>query len=309
MSTLEALLADELALEQTWQGGFMAMLDDMDDRRAVRKSKPRRDMLSVSPSFVVEAMKCPEKLRRKYGLGEREPWGGTAIIGLAVHRAAELNYAQKVQTGRYMSVADVKELAADSFDVKLAEAEEDGVDWQSTNHGEALDLSINLSALYHEKVATKVEPVAVEEWYEVGLLGIPAILRGRVDVRTADRVVDVKTTKGKPGGGKPRPEWRTRAVLYNAMTGLDFEWHAVTRAATPAVWTANELPGLRLPARAGQLATMLLARVGRDVGALYERHGLDEPWDTAAIGSEFYSGTTCDMCGFRDTCAHWAWER
>src|SRR6476659_6019930 len=171
MSTLEALLADELA----WPDLF----------------PPR-----LSPSSIATACQCPEKFRRRYVHGERERWGGAALIGLAVHRAVEEMFAHKLEHQELPSVEAVQDVAAQAFDDKTVEAEKDGIDWHDVKPGPAKDQSVQLTVAYHATAAPTVEPVAVEEWVGTLIPGLPE-LTGRVDVRAADGILDVKTSGRK----------------------------------------------------------------------------------------------------------------
>lgn len=278
MSSLDAILAGEQP-ETYWPDLF----------------PPR-----LSPSSVALAASCPEKWRRKYIQDMREPWGGAAIVGLAVHRSAEVNFEQKVESHEDLPVEDAREIAAQSFEDKVLEAEKDGIDWRDLKRGDAKDQSVQLAGLYHRVGAPRVQPVAVEEWVEAQLPGVPE-LYGRVDVRTEDRIPDIKTTGRMMR--EPRGDWRLKGMLYSRMTGLGVEWHVVTKTKTPAVYTSHDFPGLHLP------ATPLLHKVAErrvqttvaSLTDLLDRYGPDEAWPTNAPEHEWL----CGYCGHRQTCSWW----
>lgn len=254
----------------------------------------------LSPSSVALAAQCPEKWRRKYVLDERESWGGAALIGIAVHRAAEINFGQKIDTHEDLPLDTVSDVAAQAFEDKVTEVESDGIDWKDTPRGEAKDQSVGLYRLYHTVVAPKTQPVAVETWAETRIPGVPELF-GRIDLTTSQGIRDIKTTGRKMS--EPRGDWRLKGMLYSRMTGLSVEWDVLTKTKTPAVYTADELPGLRL--EASPLVDRLVEhRLRATVGTLtdlLERYGPEEPWPTNATEHEWF----CSYCSHRPTCAWW----
>ena len=276
MSTLEALLADELA----WPDIF----------------PPR-----LSPSSIATAAQCPEKFRRKYVQGERDRWGGAAIIGIAVHRAVEEMFAHKLEHQELPAADAMMDVAAQAFDDKVVEAEKDGIDWKDVKPGPAKDQSVQLTFAYHGSVAPLVEPVAVEEWVGIEIPGLPE-LTGRVDVRAADGILDVKTTGRKMTA--PRGDWRLKGMVYMLMTGQPIAWHVVTKTKTPAIYTPDDFPALRLDASPAvvALAERRVQTVAADLVALLDRYGPDDAWPTNATEHDW----ACDYCSFKPDCRWWA---
>lgn len=276
MSTLEALLADELA----WPDIFPARL---------------------SPSSIATAAQCPEKFRRKYVQGERDRWGGAAIIGLAVHRAVEEMFAHKLEHQALPDKEVVMDVAAQAFDDKTVEAEKDGIDWKDVKPGPAKDQSVQLTVAYHGSVAPLVEPVAVEEWVGIEIPGLPE-LTGRVDVREAGGILDVKTTGRKMTA--PRGDWRLKGMVYMLMTGHSIAWHVVTKTKTPAIYTPDDFAALRLDAAPAvvALAERRVKTVAADLVSMLDRFGPDEDWPTNAPEHDW----ACNYCGHRETCGWWA---
>lgn len=275
----------------------------LDDLLAPSAETPWPDMFPerLSPSSLSTAVGCPEKWRRRYVLGEREPWGGAALVGLAVHRAAEETYRHKLETGDGVTLDTLREMTAQAFEDKTAEAEKDGIDWRDVKPADAKDQSVALASAYHPTTLT-VQPVAVEEWVSCRIPGVGPELIGRVDVRTDRGVLDVKTTGRKQS--QPTPDWHFKGMLYQRMTGLPVEWHVLTKTKTPGVFTPDTEPGLVLPV-SDMVATIADRRVRAAVELLagfLERYGLEEPWPTSAPLDTW----RCDFCGHRSTCAWWA---
>ena len=255
----------------------------------------------LSPSSLSKAVTCPESWRRKYVMGEREPWGGAALIGMAVHRAAEETYRHRLEHGVYLSVDEFRELGAQAFEDKTTEVEKDGIEWRDTSQAAAKDTSVQLAGAYHPTTLT-VEPVAIEEWVCCTIPGVEPEIIGRVDVRTTTGILDVKTTGRKES--KPKPDWHFKGMVYQRMTGEPFAWHVLTKTKTPGVYTPETEPGLRLepsPMLARVTERRILA-VAETLTGMLERYGPEEPWPTSAPLHTW----ACDFCGHRPTCAWWA---
>lgn len=275
MSVLEALLAEELA----WPGEF-----------------PER----LSPSSIATAAGCPEKFRRRYLHGERERWGGAALIGLAVHRAVEEMFAHKLEHQELPDAATVMDVAAQAFADKTVEAEKDGIDWHDVKPGPAKDQSVQLTVAYHKTAAPTVEPAAVEEWVGIQIPGLPE-LTGRVDVRATDGILDVKTSGRKMT--VPRGDWRLKGMVYMLMTGQSVSWHVVTKTKTPGIYTPADSPALHMAATPAvvALAERRVQTVAAELVSLLDRHGPDEPWPTNATEHEWL----CNWCSMKPSCAWW----
>jgi len=282
-------------------GGLAELLD----RRAQERDAlywPAGFPDHLSPSSIAKAG-CPEAWRRRYLLGQRERSSSNMVIGVSVHGYAELNYAQKIHSGEDVPLTTALELAAVAFDEKVEKDEEElGVDWGDTTPGEAKDLAVKLADAYHRFAAPQVTPVAAEENLEAQLAGVPVVIVGRVDIRTDMAVVDIKTTKAKTA--RPKGEWRLKGMVYAALTGLGVEWHNVSKAKTPGVYTPENEPGLWMPptpALLGVAHRRVIALVETLID-LHDRYGPDEPWPTTATEHDW----KCNYCGFRPNCTWWA---
>jgi hypothetical protein len=157
----------------------------------------------ISPSQLEMYTRCGESYRRRYVLGERIPPGVAAVRGTAIHKGAELNYAQKIKTHVDMTESQVVEIAASTFDEKV---KNEGVwlspDEQSAGEkivvGEAKDTTVTLAGLMARESLPRFQPAEVEV---TGRLEIPTAshdLLGRLDlVDERDFIVDFKTSSRK----------------------------------------------------------------------------------------------------------------
>lgn len=255
----------------------------------------------LSPSSIALASSCPEKFRRRYLLGERERWGGAALVGLAVHRAVEETFRHKLEHGELMGLDETMEVAAQAFDDKTVEAEKDGIDWGDVKPGAAKDQSVRLTSAYRTVAAPRVNPVAVEQWVDVSLPGLPD-LTGRVDVVADTGILDVKTTARRMT--VPKGDWRLKGMVYVLLTGQPVTWHVAVKKQHPEILTPAEAPGLMVPATdmVKRVAEARVRSTAAQLVGFLDRYGPEDRWPTNAPEHDWL----CGYCSFRETCEWWA---
>jgi hypothetical protein len=261
----------------------------------------------LSPSQIRMYATCPEQYRKVYVLGERQRPGAALVWGSADHYAHEQNFVQKIESHEDLSEADVTLAFAEGFDQRV---EQDGgeaeVEWGDDKPGDLKDRGVALVAAYHRQVSPSVQPVAVERSFQVTLPGVPVPIFGRVDIQTADRVIEGKTAAAKKT--KPEPQWRLQGEMYQIESGLPVEWHVKTKAKTPGCYTAETDAGLWLPLneRRTDATIVRVQKLVAQLLAMLDTYGPNEPWPT---GAPDY-GWSCQFCGWGPThagsCAWWA---
>lgn len=134
--------------------------------------------------------KSPEKWRRWYIEGEREPTGGAQLVGSAVHQA-ELHQGlgRKILEGKLPPTADVVDAYTDEF--KLAR-ERSEIDWAGERPGRLKDQGVAVLSAYHDTVAPRLRPVAVERGFWVDVPGVEWGFRGYIDLEELHDVSDLK---------------------------------------------------------------------------------------------------------------------
>lgn len=276
----------------------------------------------ISPAQVKTALRCLETYRRRYVRGEKTRPAAALTWGTADHRTHEANFSQKMTSHRDMTVADIKTLFASMLDETI---EKDGgageIEWEKdvvltgSDVTKAVatvkDQGVALAALYHEEVSPLVQPVFVEERFEILVPGIPVPIHGAIDLGAmvpvspgADekklRLIDRKTV----GRRSISPEWRTQARIYQLAKPAQLEWHLSLKPGrqrkTPGV-SAFEFIEECPPE---QQTVALVQRVVAMVTSMYETYGPDEPWPGTALGG---FGDNCGYCGFKPTCPWWNW--
>lgn len=173
------------------------------------------DELVLSASSVQTFVKCGQAWFYAYVAGIKAKPRLKATRGIAVHRAIEVNMAQKVMSQTDLPIADV----LDAFDTSWTAETADGYEQGRDDPGAIKDGGVALVKLYHKNVAPTIQPVIVEQPVQFKINGqpfsgqidlgeeVPINLYGEPDFRL--RVRDTKTT-----ARAPQPE----NYLFN-MTG------------------------------------------------------------------------------------------
>ena len=155
----------------------------------------------ISPSSLGMFLKCGEQFRRRYVEGEKIPPGISARRGGAVHKAAEINYSQKVVTETDLPLADLQDAARDNY---VNEIKDNGVfipkgelSGKDRLMDKGLNQAIEATKIYKEDIAPQNQPKLIEQRWSADIgVGLP--LLGVVDLVTKDnKIKDLKIMKRK----------------------------------------------------------------------------------------------------------------
>lgn len=157
----------------------------------------------LSPSSIDMFLRCGEQFRRRDILKESIPPGIAMLKGRAVHKAAEVNNRQKIESGVDLPESDLVDAATTEFDTAikadgLGLSVEENAIGATKVVGQAKDASVSLTRVYRRLVAPAISPVLVEEFVRVELATASHDLLGKLDVVDAQgRVRDLKTSGRK----------------------------------------------------------------------------------------------------------------
>lgn len=162
----------------------------------------------VSPSAMDMYFRCGEQYRRAYVEKDRIPPGVALVKGGSVHKAAEVNFRQKIESHQDLPLADLESAAADHVDSTIATegmmlSPEETTRGLDKVKGELVDRAVGLTRVFHKHVAPTVQPVLVEKFVRIELPRHTHDLLGRLDVADdQDQIRDIKTS----GRRKPQDE-------------------------------------------------------------------------------------------------------
>lgn len=181
-----------------------------------------------SPSSIDMYTRCGEAFRRRYIEGEIIPPVIAALKGTGVHRAAEMNMRQKIDSHEDLPAADIVEAAVAAFDDQTHGdymlTPEERSRGERLVLGEAKDELVEMATVHATLQAPDYQPVATEKLVRIELPDSPRDLLGIIDlIDDQDRVTDFKTS----GKAKSQAEADSSvqlsvyAVAFRALTGRE----------------------------------------------------------------------------------------
>jgi hypothetical protein len=186
------------------------------------------------PHFSVSQLnmlsRCGEQYRRAYVEGERIPPGIAAAKGTAVHRAAEENLTQKIETHQDISVDDATAAAAAAFDKQvevygITLSDDEKHKGEDAVLGEAKDRAVAMAKAHIELQAPLYQPLFCEEAVRLEIPKSSHDFLGIIDlVDDKRRVVDWKTTAQRKSQSEAdySLQLTAYALLYNKLTGQGY---------------------------------------------------------------------------------------
>ena len=147
----------------------------------------------LSPSEVRTFLDCQARWWFKYGLQLPDSKTSSLALGLAIHRALEVNFREKVETHEDLDTAGVVMIFRDAWMEQAGRTQfaKDESQQDIRRVGE------RLVAKYMDEVAPTIEPAAVELEVQGEISGVSVL--GRVDVMDVDgQLIDIKTAARRP---------------------------------------------------------------------------------------------------------------
>lgn len=153
----------------------------------------------LTKSMLGMFARCPAQFERRYVNNEIIPPGIAARQGSGVHRGAEANHKQKIDTKKDLLTSDIQDVARDEY-VRLVKEEgvflpPEQVSEKNKLLAEGLDNTVRLAEVYATSLAPQINPLMVEERIIKDIEGVGIPLSGQLDVLTEDWwLPDIKTT-------------------------------------------------------------------------------------------------------------------
>ena len=219
--------------------------------------------LSVSQLGMFQ--RCGEQYRRRYIELEVIPPGIAARIGTGVHKAAEINYRRKLESGQDMPLDAFQDAAADAYHKSIQEGvffAPDEVAGAKIALAEGKDTAVALAGLYRREVTPTVQPALIEERITIELPGVDIPIVTVLDLYTVDKSLrDLKTTGKKWAEAKAHTSHQPTAYreAIKAATGEE-----------PASIQFDVLVSTKTPA----LQSLLTTRTDNDTAILSRQFGL-----------------------------------
>lgn len=180
----------------------------------------------ISPSMLGLFCRCQEAFRRRYIEGIKLPPGIAACIGTGMHKGAEVNHRQKIESGEDLPVSDIQDAARDGYNRAICDGIfiPDGEEASAAKElAKGVDTAVKLARAYAESLAPQITPIAVEEKLVAEVPGLRVPLLGIIDVLDiAHWCPDLKSAArkwpaGKAEGGLQAPIYQ---YLLKAVHGI-----------------------------------------------------------------------------------------
>lgn len=179
----------------------------------------------LSPTQLNMIAVCGIQYERAYINKEKLPPGIAIMKGSCLHKGAEGNMRQKLQSGVDLPASQIVEIAVAHFDAmthdSYALTEEEQSRGPSVVLGESKDIVAEMAACHANEQAPDYQPVMVEEKVLIQLPG-PRDMMGVIDLAdTKDRITDFKTSarKKRQGDADDSIQLTTYAAAFETKTG------------------------------------------------------------------------------------------
>lgn len=186
------------------------------------KAKPH-----ISASQLDQYCKCPEQYRRVRIEHDPIPPGIAMIRGRSIHKGAEANYRQKLETHTDLPRQDIVDKAVAEFELGVADGiylcREDASVGKDIIVGKAKDETVSLAGLLADEVLGLYQPVSVEDTQRIVLPNSPRDIIGILDLVANE----ISCPNGEPGivdykSGKSKPQSHWDSATGLTIYGLTY---------------------------------------------------------------------------------------
>lgn len=157
---------------------------------------------TMSESAFRMLIRCGMQYFWRYIEGLVIPPGIAQVIGTATDVSVDTDLNFKKNTGKLRIDDEIKDIARDALNVNWQKGirliDEEQKESQKKLKGAAVDDAVTLSALHHKEIAPTIEPVEIQRFFRLELVGYPYDLSGRIDIEEAEKTRDVKTSAKSP---------------------------------------------------------------------------------------------------------------
>lgn len=252
-----------------------------------------------SATSLSKAAACPEAWRRRYLLKQYDRTFPGMFLGSVDHAMAAENLRQKIETGQDLDLSWVQARYKSVWN-ETEKEEKDGVEWEDTDPAALQATGLKMATAYHTVCAPDIQPIRVEERFEVVVEGVDRPVIGYADVVTNEKIIERKTSKSKVT--KAKPNWRFQSRVYQIASDLPTSVHVITSQAEPKIYTGETEPGLFIGKGNPDTVVALIQQIAYRLNDMYERYGADNPWPTEGL----FHPWMCDRCPAKNNgCPAW----
>ena len=150
--------------------------------------------------------RCGIQFERRYLNGEKLPPGVAITIGSAVDRTVTDDLSRKIESGELLPAEAIRDYARDHcselWDRGIELEDEYAELGADKARATAIDASVALASLHHEKAAPRIEPTHVQRRWTLDISGFALQLAGAIDIQEGLTAIrDTKTSGKSPNAG------------------------------------------------------------------------------------------------------------
>ena len=242
----------------------------------------------ISVTQLKMYLRCPLQYKFRYIDNIIIPPPSTITLGKTIHKTLEENFSQKIKTQKDLPLEYLKDFFSDLWDIEAKETQFD----KDEKPGKVKDEGINLLTLYHKTHSPKIQPVSVEEEFELEFENSPLKLKGYIDlIDKNNTIIDhkVKSRSMTQQDAKQDLQLTAYYLAYKIKKktppqGLRFD--VIVRTKTPKIQQIT----LNKTDEDTTRFLKILTQVTRAI-----KSGIFYP------NESFY----CNVCGYRELCKKW----
>jgi hypothetical protein len=247
---------------------------------------------------------CPRQWQQRYILGKIEPPAQAKLLGQVTHGGIEFGLDTKLTTQDEPELDLIITYYHDAVwpsAIEMAGGYNEIVWDPGTKPDDVRDKGAQMITTYHPTIA-RLEPEAVEHFFQIDT-GAQVPVTGWIDLVQKDGrpSVDFKTSNRKLT--EVKPGWRVQGRVYQLAIPRPVDFHVITKAKWPQVFTGLDSEGL--VEDYSELKTQDMKRRIRqaldDANRYYATYGPDEDWPARGIVHDW----RCAWCGYQAGCPAW----
>jgi len=149
----------------------------------------------LRPSGINTFLECSAKFYFEYIENVKSKNKLALAFGSAIHETLKMNFAQKIESKKDLSIDAAKDIFSDNFEMEFSTVDEHDFN-EEDKPGVLKDQGVLLIEKYQKEVSPRIVPVAVEQKIKVKFKNYDYGLTGTVDLYDSNGIiVDHKTTK------------------------------------------------------------------------------------------------------------------
>ena len=186
----------------------------------------------ISHSQLDMWRRCPRSWEFRYVRGIRSPASGPLILGGAYHKALEINFMQKIGTGKDLPTSECIEIYHDEWGTRVSE--EDDIDWGHISPNAYEEQGAGLVEEYMETTAFAVHPLEVEKTYWTDIDGVRFTYR--MDMRDVNKIViDHKTAAKAYTQDRIDKDMQATAGAFVIGSSIVYHNHVAVKTRVPHI--------------------------------------------------------------------------